>query len=65
MPVGEQARVVLSHRIEPRPCLDRLTPQSLELVHRPSNEMLVDAHCQGVQLGAMAVKSSDLVPPVT
>jgi len=36
MPVGEHARVVLSDSIEPGPCLDRLTPQSLELLMPPT-----------------------------
>ena len=53
MPVGKESRLVLSDSIEPGPCFGWLAPQSLEFLHRPSNEMLVDAHGQGVQLGAI------------
>ena len=35
------------------PTPDWFAPQSLELVHGPSNEVLVDAQCEGIQLGAI------------
>ncbi len=53
MPVSEEPRPVLSDSIEPGPRLGWLASQSFELVHGPSNEVLVDAHCEGVQLGAV------------
>jgi hypothetical protein len=53
VPVGEEIRVVLSDSIKPGPCLGWLTSQPFELLHRPSNEMFVDAHREGVQLGAV------------
>ena len=44
---------VLSNSIEPDPCLGWLASQSFELVHNPPNDVLVDALCEGVQLGAV------------
>jgi hypothetical protein len=38
--------MMLSDSIEPGPCLGWLAAQSLELLHRPSNEVFVDAHCK-------------------
>ena len=53
VPVGKEPGLVLSNSIEPGPSLIRLVSQAFELLHGPSNKMLVDAQCEGVQLGAI------------
>ena len=62
MPVGKEVWLVLTDSIEPGPCRCWLTPQSLELLHCPSNEMLVDAHSKGVQLGAVEEGGGEDLP---
>ncbi|MCA1693432.1 MAG: hypothetical protein LC749_01145 [Actinobacteria bacterium] len=52
MPVGEELGLTLTSSAHPVPGLLGFAPQSLE-VHGPSDEMLVDAPCKGVQLGAV------------
>jgi hypothetical protein len=51
--VGEHSRENLAHLGQPVPCPRGLVPESLELLHCPSDEVLVDAPCEGVQLGAV------------
>ena len=53
MPVGKEPGRSPPDGVQPRPCRDRLVPQSLELVHGPPDEMLVDAPCEEVQPGAV------------
>ena len=53
VPVGEETGMVLSHSSQPSSGLGRFVPQSFELLHSPSDQVLVDAQCQGVQLGAI------------
>ena len=53
MPVGEEPGLVLSNRVQPGPSLGSFPAQSFEFLHGPSNEMLVDVPCKGVQLGAV------------
>src|SRR6202795_3670609 len=61
LPVSEQARLVLIHLLQPGHCFGVLAAESLELVHGPPGEMLVDAPCQETQLGA--VEGSVIVDP--
>src|SRR5664279_1386468 len=51
--MGEQARLTPLNGAQPLPGPVRPAAQSFELVHRPSNEVLVDAVREGVQLGAV------------
>ena len=53
VPMSKEPWSVLSNSIEPDPCLGWLASQSFELVHNPPNDVLVDALCEGVQLGAV------------
>lgn len=53
LPVGEQPEGTLAHVGQPFPCPRRLATEALELLHGPSDEMLVDAPCKGTQLGAV------------
>src|SRR6476620_6317882 len=53
VPVGEEPGLVLSNRVQPGPSLGSFPAQSFEFLHGPSNEMLVDMPCEGVQLGAV------------
>src|SRR5436190_7206182 len=61
LPVGEQARLVLIHRLQPGHCFGVLAAESPELVLGPPGEVLVDAPCQEPQLGA--VEGSVIVDP--
>ena len=63
MPVAGQSWVMLPDSIEPGLCPGWLASQPLELLHGPANEVFVDAHCEGVQLGA--VEGSVLVDPAS
>jgi hypothetical protein len=45
--------LVLPNSINPFPGSGRVAPQSFELLHGPANEVFVDAHREGVQLGAV------------
>jgi hypothetical protein len=63
MPVGEESWLVLTNGIQPLPRPDWFAPQSFELLHGPSKEVLVDAQCQVVQLGA--IESSVIVDPAS
>ncbi len=51
--MGEESWLALAGSVVPSPRFGGLTSQSFELLHRPSDEMFVDAHCDGVQLGAV------------
>ena len=51
--MSEELWLALTGSVEPSPCLGGLTPQSFELLHRPSDEMFVDARRDGIQLGAV------------
>src|SRR5665213_2079786 len=53
MPMSEEPWLVLSNRCQPCPRPLGFAPQSFELLHCPSDQMLVDAHCNGLQLGAI------------
>ena len=53
LPVGEQVGLVLVHRPQPLNRPQELAAKSSELVHRPSGQVLVDAPCEEVQLGAV------------
>ena len=53
MPVGEEPRLVPTNGVQPLPRPDWFAPQPFELLHSPSDQMLVDAQCKGVQLGAV------------
>jgi hypothetical protein len=52
--MSEESWLSLSSSVEPSPRFDWLASQSFELLHRPSDEVFVDAHCDGRQLGAVA-----------
>jgi len=45
LPVGEEAGLVLVHLLQPGHRLGVASPESLELVHGPPGEVLVDAPC--------------------
>ena len=51
--MGEEPGLVLSNRVQPGPSLGSFPAQSFEFIPCPSNEMLVDMPCEGVQLGAV------------
>ncbi len=51
--MSEESGVLLSSSVQPGPRPWRLPPQSFELLHGPPDQMLVDAQCEGVQLGAV------------
>jgi hypothetical protein len=51
--VSEQSGVLLSSSDHPGLRPGRLPPQSFELPHGPPDQVLVDAQCEGVQLGAV------------
>ena len=51
--MGEEPGLVLSNRVQPGPSPGSFPAQSFEFLHGPSNEMLVDTPCEGVQLGAV------------
>src|SRR5690349_24612708 len=61
LPVGEQAWLVLVDLLQPGHRFGVLAAESLELVHGPPGEVLVDAPCQEAQLGA--VEGSVIVDP--
>src|SRR5262249_23250269 len=61
LPVSEQARLVLVDLLQPGHRFGVLAPESLELVHGPPGEVLVDAPCEEEQLGA--VEGSVIVDP--
>src|SRR5258708_19874249 len=61
LPVGEQARLVLVHLLQPGHRFGVLAPESLELVHGPPGEVLVDGPWEEEQLGA--VEGSVIVDP--
>jgi len=51
--VGEETRLVLSNSIQPLLGLGAFAAKSFELLHGPSQQMLIDVPCQGVKLGAV------------
>ena len=53
LPVGEQAWLVLVYLLQPGHRFGVLAAESLELVHGPPGEVLVDTPCQEAQLGAV------------
>src|SRR5258708_28730037 len=53
LPVREQAGVVLVHLLQPGHGLGVLALESLELAHGPPGQVVVDAPCKEVQLGAV------------
>jgi hypothetical protein len=55
--------IALLFLTQPVPCQLRLPSQSLELLHGPSDQMLVDAPCDEIQLGA--IEGSVIVDPAS
>jgi hypothetical protein len=53
--VSEQRGLTLLDSGQPCPSLGRASSQSLELVHGPSDEVLVDASCEEGQPGAVNI----------
>ena len=53
MPMGKEHGLVLSNGGQPCPGPLGPAPQSFELLHGPSDQVLVDAPCDGKQLGAI------------
>jgi hypothetical protein len=53
IPVGEEAGLVLSDSSQPGPGLGRFVPQTLEFLHGPPNQVLVDTPCDEMQPGAV------------
>ncbi len=53
MPMGEELGLMLSDSIEPCPGPLGSATQSLEFLHGPSDQVLVDAPCDEMQLGAV------------
>jgi len=51
--VSEELWLALAGSVEPSPRFGGLASQSFELLHGPSDEVFVDAHCDGIQLGAV------------
>ena len=62
MPVGEEPGILLSSSVHPGPRFERLPPQSLEFLHGPSDQVLVDAQCEEVQLGAVEEGGGEELP---
>jgi len=42
--VGKEPLLMLANGIQPSPCRHDLSSQSLDLLHGPPNQMLVDTH---------------------
>ena len=61
--MGEESGLSLASSVQPGPGPGELAPESLELVHGPSDEVLVDVACEGVQRGA--VEGSVVVDPAS
>ena len=51
--MGEQSGQVSSDGVQPLVRLGDLPAQSFELLHGPSQQVLIDTPCQGIQLGAV------------
>ena len=51
--MSEELWLALAGSVEPSPCFGGLASQSFELLHRPSDEVFVDARRDGIQLGAV------------
>lgn len=51
--MSKERRLSQPCRIQPAPCLVGTSSESFELLHGPSNDVLVDARSDGVQLGAI------------
>ena len=51
--MSEELWLALASNVEPSPRFGGLASQSFELLHRPSDEVFVDARCDGIQLGAV------------
>ncbi len=60
--MGEELRLSQPCRIQPAPRPVGTSPQSFELLHGPSDEMIVDARSDGVQLGAVEGPVVDPAP---
>ena len=61
--MGEELGLTLTGSGEPGPCLGAIASQSLELPHGPPDKVLVDAPCEGVQLGAVEEGGGRELPP--
>ena len=48
--MSEELGLALAGSVEPSPRFGGLASQSFELLHRPSDEVFVDARCDGIQL---------------
>ena len=51
--MSEELWLALTGSVEPSLCFGGLASQSFELLYRPSDEVFVDARCDGIQLGAV------------
>ena len=54
--MSEELWLVLTGSVELSPRFGGLASQSFELLHRPSDEMFVDARCDGIQLAAVSLR---------
>ena len=61
--MGEELWLALAGSVEPSPCFGGLASQSFVFLHGPSDDVLVDAFCDGVQPGA--VEGSVVVDPAS
>jgi hypothetical protein len=61
--MGEEPWLTLNDGVEPGPGPCWPVPETLELVHGPSDQMLVDAPCDEIQLGA--IEGSVVVDPAS
>src|SRR5260221_13285169 len=61
LPVGEEAGLILVDLLQPGHRFGVLAPETLEFLHGPAGEMLVDAPSEEAQLGA--VEGSVIVDP--
>ena len=60
--MSEEPGGALASSVPPSPCAFWISFQSFELPHRPSNQMLVDAQCDGIQLGAIEEGGGEELP---
>ena len=61
--MGKEPGIALLFLTQPVPCQLRPPSQSLELLHGPPDQMLVDASCEEIQLGA--IEGSVVVDPAS
>ena len=60
--MDEEPGRALASSVPPSPCAFWITSHSFELPHCPSNQVLIDAQCDGIQLGAIEEGGGEELP---